>query len=403
MLATVVTFSGISAAAIINGKTESLPSQPSIESTLSNVDNRSAKWFRYSVEMEENNGMPCCLISGSQASCDLEQRSNSWSVNHGDTADSEALNSETLDVLFKMQNNTISDLVLAGSACRIDAGSQTVFNLENVSEEMSIEFLHKISSHPDHEMASKATGAIALHRGELAQSTLVEYANSANKRTRKDGIFWLGEARNQAGYQALLGIINQQSRSRDERSHAVFSMSLNHSPDAEKALQQYALNHPDPHLQGEAVFWLAQHHKDGAQAVIDTVLNSSNNVAVKKKAVFALAQIESDISWVQLTDLATSSNDRNVQLEAIFWLSQDRSRDPSKVLLALTSNDQSRAVQDKAVFALSQLGHELSTPALIQLSKSSNGRFVKKQALFWLGQSSDPRALDYLEQLLTAS
>lgn len=40
-------------------------------------------------------------------------------------------------------------------------------------------------------------------------------------------------------------------------------------------------------------------------------------------------------------------------------------------------------------------------PLLINLVKTNKNPAVRKQALFWLGESRDPRALDFLEQILT--
>jgi HEAT repeat protein len=42
-----------------------------------------------------------------------------------------------------------------------------------------------------------------------------------------------------------------------------------------------------------------------------------------------------------------------------------------------------------------------AVPRLVQLAKTNKNPVVRKQAIFWLGQSRDPRALDFLEELLT--
>jgi hypothetical protein len=39
-------------------------------------------------------------------------------------------------------------------------------------------------------------------------------------------------------------------------------------------------------------------------------------------------------------------------------------------------------------------------PLLINVAKTNKNPAVRKQAIFWLGQSKDPRALDYLEEIL---
>jgi HEAT repeat protein len=40
-------------------------------------------------------------------------------------------------------------------------------------------------------------------------------------------------------------------------------------------------------------------------------------------------------------------------------------------------------------------------PLLISLARTNKNPVVRKQAIFWLGESRDPRALDFLEEILT--
>ena len=40
-------------------------------------------------------------------------------------------------------------------------------------------------------------------------------------------------------------------------------------------------------------------------------------------------------------------------------------------------------------------------PQLIRVAKTNRNPEVREQAVFWLGQSEDPRALDFIEQILT--
>jgi len=58
-------------------------------------------------------------------------------------------------------------------------------------------------------------------------------------------------------------------------------------------------------------------------------------------------------------------------------------------------------VKKKAVFALSQIHDGEGVPLLISVAKTNKNPAVRKQAIFWLGQSHDPRALDFLEEILS--
>ena len=42
-----------------------------------------------------------------------------------------------------------------------------------------------------------------------------------------------------------------------------------------------------------------------------------------------------------------------------------------------------------------------AVPRLISVAKTNKNPVVRKQAIFWLGQMNDPRALDFLEEILT--
>ena len=57
-------------------------------------------------------------------------------------------------------------------------------------------------------------------------------------------------------------------------------------------------------------------------------------------------------------------------------------------------------MKKKAVFALSQMPQEEGVPLLINVAKTNKNPVVRKQAIFWLGQTHDPRALEFLEEIL---
>jgi HEAT repeat protein len=82
-------------------------------------------------------------------------------------------------------------------------------------------------------------------------------------------------------------------------------------------------------------------------------------------------------------------------------MAQIGGRKEAEQITAAIENDPETEVKKKAVFALSQMHNEDSVPLLINLAKTNHNPVVRKQAIFWLGQSHDPRALDFLEALIT--
>ncbi|NWF84505.1 MAG: HEAT repeat domain-containing protein, partial [Bryobacteraceae bacterium] len=84
-----------------------------------------------------------------------------------------------------------------------------------------------------------------------------------------------------------------------------------------------------------------------------------------------------------------------------FWLGQKASRKAIGAISDAVANDPETELKKKAVFALSQLPKEEGVPLLIDVAKNNRNAAVRKQAFFWLGQSKDPKALEYLEAVLT--
>ena len=50
---------------------------------------------------------------------------------------------------------------------------------------------------------------------------------------------------------------------------------------------------------------------------------------------------------------------------------------------------------------LTQMPRNEGVPLLIEVARTNRNPEVRKQAIFWLGQSKDPRALDFIEKILT--
>ncbi|MBL4672241.1 MAG: HEAT repeat domain-containing protein [Arenicella sp.] len=400
LLLLLITLPAHATSKVMNGEQKLIEFHQSIAKTIDAVATNNGQWFSYQVAMEPNNGMPCCLISDTESSCSLDNRVNSqsYSMRQSD-------NSKRLNIYFKINDGTPSDLFLAGKNCNVKVGGNTVYKIDNVAQKPSISFLNELieGDTQNTQISYSALAAIALHQGSDAHTVLESFANSETKELKHDSIFWLGQARNNAGYESLLTIVDDDTKDNKVRGQAVFALSVNSHENASKKLVQLAKHSANEAIQTKSVFWLAQNHKSKAINVIDYILLNSDNNAVRKKTVLALAQIRSKVSWQRLVGLAQTAADIEVQREAIFWLSQNEDENPRSILVALAKSKSPASVKKKAVFALSQLKPSQSTPALSELIETATEASIKKEAFFWLGQSDDPKALDYLERVLTSN
>lgn len=163
---------------------------------------------------------------------------------------------------------------------------------------------------------------------------------------------------------------------------------------ADDALQRLAAK-PYPQEQREqALFWIGQTRGEEGVRFLSGVARRDADGEIREKAIFSLSQSEVPEAVDTIVDVARNDRDEEVRGQALFWLAQTNSERAPKVLLAALDEDPSEEVRKKAIFAISQLDD--STPLLVRIVRERRDPDVRREALFWLGQSDDPRALDFL-------
>ena len=118
-------------------------------------------------------------------------------------------------------------------------------------------------------------------------------------------------------------------------------------------------------------------------------------------AIFALSVHDDAIALDALIQLAKTDPSPHLREQALFWLAQKAGARASATIENAIVNDPDTNVKKHAVFALSQLPKDEGVPKLIDVARTQRNPEVRKQAFFWLGQSKDPRALAFLEEVLT--
>jgi hypothetical protein len=118
-------------------------------------------------------------------------------------------------------------------------------------------------------------------------------------------------------------------------------------------------------------------------------------------AIFAISQHAGPEATDILIDKAKNDGSTHGREQALFWLAQRAGDRSVAAIVDAITNDPDTQVKKKAVFALSQLPANEGVPKLIDVARTQRNPEVRKQAFFWLGQSHDPRALSYIEDVLT--
>ena len=133
--------------------------------------------------------------------------------------------------------------------------------------------------------------------------------------------------------------------------------------------------------------------------LFDLAAHADSRVA--EHAIVPASLADSVVAWPKLLELARDAGrPTGVRRSATFWLSQAAATAATKGLVELATSDGDRQVRRSAVFALSQRPKDEGVPALIRIAQTSRDPELRRQAIFWLGQTGDPRAIEYLREVL---
>jgi HEAT repeat protein len=189
-------------------------------------------------------------------------------------------------------------------------------------------------------------------------------------------------------------------RKNERPGHAVRAIALHDDPSADLALEKLIQpGLPEP-VREHVAFWLGVERGKKGLELLRKYVKDDPNEHFRKKAVFGFAQSKEPEALRDLISIARNDPSSRVRGQAIFWLGQIGGRKEAEQITAAIENDPENEVKKRAVFALAQMHNGEGVPLLIGVAKTNKNPVVRKEAIRWLGMTNDPRALDYLEQIL---
>lgn len=183
--------------------------------------------------------------------------------------------------------------------------------------------------------------------------------------------------------------------------NALMAIGVHQTPTATRTLASLASPKHALRFREKASFWLATERGPDGFPALQQLARGDADPQFREKMTFHLTLVADPRAIDELIRMAKEDSSNKVRSQAMFWLAQKAGVKAVSFLSAAAQNDPEVEVKKKAVFALSQLPHEEGVPQLIHVAETNPDREVRKQAIFWLGQSGDPRALKYLEDVLT--
>jgi hypothetical protein len=224
-------------------------------------------------------------------------------------------------------------------------------------------------------------------------------------------LYWLDDVKPEQSVEMLTGMAvseptdaatkDDASWHKDPSRQAVMAIALHDVPAADAALEKLVQPSQRVSLREEVAFWLGVERGKKGVELLRKYVKEDPSDRVREKGTFAFSQSKEPDALKDLIDMARHDQSPHVRSQAIFWLAQIGGKKEAAQITEAIENDPETEVKKKAVFALSQMHDADGVPRLITLARTNKNPVVRKQAIFWLGQSNDPRALDFLEEILT--
>ncbi|HEX6940598.1 MAG TPA: HEAT repeat domain-containing protein [Longimicrobiales bacterium] len=325
--------------------------------------------------------------------------------------------SEALATRIRGQLARLGDADAAESLTKAAAGTATACSAEDdevrtaalnallqMDADRAVPILKKVLARRDACSATLRRKAVFLLSQKVTPETeaiLLDLArNDPDREVREQAVFWLSQVNTEKAVAALQQILTTSS---DAQLHekAIFALSQHRSEQAWRILRDYAARTDAPaKLRENAIFWIGQTGSAENARFLRELYARLDNQALKEKILFSLSQMrgQGNDRWLMEVALDTTAGIK-LRKSALFWASQAGA--PIAELTALYGRMPDREMKEQLIFIYSQRDEPAAVDQLIRIARGEADPELRKKAIFWLGQSRDPRAAEFLLEVIT--
>jgi len=338
---------------VTNAKLQELSASGGLKPTFDAIVQKqeTPAWIGYRIPVTPKERTMCCFDSwdesqargkGCCAGCKLESsKGGSFNGTVSDCSPPEPYHYSF--VLFRVEGKEVSKVRNYTPDCALDFGGLPLYWMENVNPAQSVELL---------------AGLLQTNEAEAGQKKSV--ANSV-----------------------------------------IAAIALHDDPAADVMLEKLMQPDKPESLREHVVFWLGVERGKKGLELLRKYAKEDGNDRLREKITFALTQSKEPEAMKELVSMARNDSSPRVRKQALFWMGQVGGRREAEQISEAIENDPETDVKKRAVFALAQMKDGEGVPLLISVARTNKNPVVRKEAMRWLGMTGDPRALDFLEQILT--
>ncbi len=150
----------------------------------------------------------------------------------------------------------------------------TMTDLGTVSAHDATQFLLELARGAQGRVGEDAILPVTLADSVTVWPALLGLARDERvpRRTRRQAVFWLGQAAGDAATRGLANLVDDTGVERDVKEQAVFALSQQPHDAGVPALIRIARTHPDGAVRRKAIFWLGQSGDPRALALFEELL-----------------------------------------------------------------------------------------------------------------------------------
>ena len=293
------------------------------------------------------------------------------------------------------------------SECRGEDDTQAIAlnALLQMDAERAVPILQRVLARRDPGsecLRRRAMFLVAQKQTDQTESILLGAArNDPDSEVRQQAVFWLSQVNSDRAVAALDSIL-RMSRDPELQDKAVFALSQQQSPRASAALRAFAERDDAPaELREKAIFWMGQKGGEENGEYLRGLYGRLKNKELKEKLLFSISQSNDPASTAWLLGIARNRQESiDVRKTALFWAGQGRASITDLVRIYDTMDEQE--MREQLVFVYSQRREPQAFEKMLDIARRDPDPEIRKKAIFWIGQSKDPRATQFIQELLEA-
>jgi hypothetical protein len=226
-------------------------------SLQSRVESVGSGWVGWSIPARDGRFVACA--------CRLD--SDNINITTTGNDDDVRLAVDHHDVLLRLTDHRLDRLRLFTPTCSLDASGQTIYWIDGVPPNESIDFLRTLATTGSSRVHSQALLALAMHAG--ATDTLIDLARHGSHELRGKALFWLSQQAGEKAAAVLKGAVEDPDDG--IRNKAVFGISQLPNDESIPLLIELT-RHRSASVRKKALFWLGQKNDPRALDAITEIL-----------------------------------------------------------------------------------------------------------------------------------